>query len=63
MAGTVDRVVLSPGAFYAADKDKAELHNEYCALTITTSAGLQYTLWSRLAGLIARRIVCWAEQG
>lgn len=62
MSGTVDRVFLSPGTFYAADKDKAELHNEYCALTITTSAGLQYTV-VQIAGLIARRIVCWAEQG
>ncbi|MBM9538263.1 phosphatidylserine decarboxylase family protein [Desulfobulbus alkaliphilus] len=62
MTGTVNRVILSPGAFYAADKDKAELHNEYCALTITTPAGLQYTV-VQLAGLIARRIVCWAEQG
>ena len=62
MAGTVDRVFLSPGAFYAADKDKAELHNEYCALTITTPAGLQYAV-VQLAGLVARRIVCWAEKG
>lgn len=62
MGGTVERVFLSPGAFYAADKDKAELHNEYCALTITTSAGLQYTV-VQIAGFIARRIVCWAEQG
>ena len=60
--GTVDRVVLSPGRFYAADKDKAVLHNEYCALTLTTPAQQQYAV-VQIAGLIARRIVCRAEKG
>ena len=37
--GTVQQVRMQPGRFYAADKEKAELHNEYCALTIATSYG------------------------
>jgi phosphatidylserine decarboxylase len=61
-AGTVESVVLSPGRFYAADKDKAVLHNESCALTITTAADQRYTM-VQIAGLIARRIVCRAEKG
>jgi len=61
-AGTVERVVLSPGKFYAADKDKAVLHNESCALTLTTPDNQRYTM-VQIAGLIARRIVCRAEKG
>ena len=46
LAGTVERVVLTPGRFYAADKDKAVLHNERCALTVATPAG-RATRWCR----------------
>ena len=62
LAGTVERVVLTPGRFYAADKDKAVLHNERCALTVATPAGARYAV-VQIAGLIARRIVCRAEPG
>ena len=58
LAGTVERVVLTPGRFYAADKDKAVLHNERCALTAATPAGARYAVVQ-----IARRIVCRAEPG
>lgn len=62
VSGTVERVVMQPGRFYAADHVKAELHNEYCALTIATDGGQRYAL-VQVAGLIARRIVCRAEVG
>ena len=62
LAGTVERVVLTPGRFYAADKDKAVLHNERGALTVATPAGARYAV-VQIAGLIARRIVCRAEPG
>ncbi len=61
-AGTVERVVLSPGKFYAADKDAAVLNNEFCAVTIHTPGKHRYTV-VQIAGLIARRIVCRAEKG
>jgi phosphatidylserine decarboxylase len=54
--------MLSPGKFYAADKDKAVLHNEFCALTLATPDKQRYTM-VQIAGLIARRIVCRAEKG
>ena len=60
--GTVERVLFKAGKFYSADKDKAALKNEYCALIITTPAGLQYGV-VQIAGLIARRIVCRAQKG
>jgi phosphatidylserine decarboxylase len=58
----VERVVLSPGKFYAADNDKAVLHNESCAVTLTTPGNQRYTV-VQIAGLIARRIVCRVEKG
>lgn len=62
LTGTVERVVLSPGKFYSADQDKAVLHNEFCALTLTTPNQQRYAV-VQIAGLIARRIVCRAEAG
>jgi phosphatidylserine decarboxylase len=60
-AGTVEHVLLKPGKFYAADNEKAVLHNESCAVTITTPDNLRYTV-VQIAGLIARRIVCRTEK-
>lgn len=61
-AGTVERVHLQPGKFYSADSPRGALQNEYCALTVLTGANLRYGV-VQVAGLIARRIVCWAEKG
>jgi phosphatidylserine decarboxylase len=60
--GTVEQVRFKAGKFYSADKDKAALHNEYCAVTLTTDSGKKYGM-VQIAGLIARRIVCWTEKG
>ena len=62
VSGTVERILFEPGKFYSADKDKAALHNEYCAMTIKTDENKTYGV-VQVAGLIARRIVCRAEQG
>ena len=62
LAGQVEKVQFVPGRFYAADKEKAELHNEYCAVTLTTANKQKYTV-VQVAGLIARRIVCRATPG
>lgn len=61
LSGKVTGVAFQPGRFYAADKDKAVLHNEYCALTVNTDSGKQYCV-VQIAGLIARRIVCHAAK-
>jgi phosphatidylserine decarboxylase len=60
--GTVERILFKPGKFYSADKHQAALQNEYCALIVNTEAGQRYAT-VQIAGLIARRIVCWAEPG
>jgi len=59
--GTVTNIKYSPGRFYAADKDRAALENECCTVTFATKNGMKYAV-SQVAGLIARRIVCWAEK-
>ncbi len=61
LAGTIRKISFKPGKFYAADKDKAALHNEYCAVSLVTATGIPYTV-VQVAGLIARRIVCRAEK-
>lgn len=62
LSGTVEHVHLVPGKFYSADKAKAVLHNEYCALILSTPDQQRYAV-VQIAGLIARRIVCRAEKG
>ncbi len=58
--GTVKNITYSPGKFYSADSDKGALENEACTLTLETKKGHTYGM-TQVAGLIARRIVCWAE--
>ncbi len=60
-AGVVKNIIYSPGKFYSADSDKGALENEACTLVVETKQGLTYGM-TQLAGLIARRIVCWAEK-
>ncbi len=60
--GTVEKIIHRPGKFYSADSTKAELENEYCAAVITTEKGKRLA-FVQIAGLIARRIVCWLEPG
>ncbi len=61
LTGTVKRVKHKPGRFYSADSSRGALQNEYCAMTVQTDSGCTYGV-VQVAGLIARRIVCWAEK-
>lgn len=61
-AGTVEQVLYQPGRFLAANKPDATVHNEQNALMIVTAAGRK-VLCTQVAGLIARRIVCWVAPG
>lgn len=62
LAGTVERILYKPGKFHSADSKKGALENEYCATCITTEHGKRVA-FVQIAGLIARRIVCWLEPG
>lgn len=58
--GKVMKILYRPGKFYSADSVKGALQNEYCATVITTPQGKKLA-FVQIAGLIARRIVCWLE--
>ena len=60
VSGIVGRVVHVPGVFLAANNEQAHLKNEYCAVTVTDRNNREIT-FVQIAGLIARRIVCWLE--
>jgi phosphatidylserine decarboxylase len=60
--GRVEKVVHKPGKFYSADSARGALENEYCATVISTPHGRTLAV-VQIAGLIARRIVCWLEPG
>ncbi len=60
--GTVDSVHYFPGKFVNADLDKASLENERNALIMTAKNGQTVTC-VQVAGLIARRILCYVKGG
>lgn len=60
--GVVKKIVYTPGSFYSANTEISSLGNESCALIIET-AGARKMAVVQIAGLIARRIVCWAMRG
>lgn len=61
-SGTVSKVQYFPGLFYSANTERGALENESCALTLTTKNDRKFAV-VQVAGLIARRIVCWAGKG
>ena len=60
--GTVTNVTYHHGKFLNASLDKASEHNERNSITITRSDDLKIGI-TQIAGLVARRIVCFVEEG
>ena len=60
--GTVTKIQYFPGAFLNAELDKASLHNERNALVFDTASG-HVVSCVQVAGLVARRILCYARTG
>lgn len=60
--GDVVSVDYFPGKFFNADLDKASLQNERNAVVMRTPEGATVTL-VQVAGLIARRILCYVRPG
>ena len=60
--GEVMRTWYNPGAFVNAALDKASTENERNALWLRTGAGVDVTC-VQVAGLIARRILCYVAAG
>ncbi|MGO8799331.1 MAG: phosphatidylserine decarboxylase [Roseiarcus sp.] len=61
VAGRVVRVAYKPGLFISADLDKASEDNERNGVVIDSPAGAFGVV--QIAGLIARRIVCFVDVG
>src|SRR4030067_1577780 len=62
LTGKVVDIVYNPGKFVSANLDKASLENEQNAVVLKTPAG-DKIIFIQIAGLIARRIVCWIKKG
>jgi phosphatidylserine decarboxylase len=59
--GRVDRIAYRAGKFINAELDKASEDNERNSLVIATPAGQIGVI--QIAGLVARRIVCFVREG
>ena len=61
VAGRVARVAYKPGKFVNAELDKASEDNERNSVVIETQHGPVGVV--QIAGLVARRILCWTSEG
>lgn len=62
VAGRVGRISYFGGKFLNASFDKASEDNERNVVLVEDAEGKTWTV-VQIAGLIARRIICWAEEG
>ena len=62
VGGAISRIVYRPGKFLSADLDKASDDNERNGLVIEDGAGRRVGV-VQIAGLVARRILCWSKEG
>jgi len=60
-AGIVERIDYNAGKFFSAFKDKASLDNEQNCIVI--NRGMRTIVVKQIAGVIARRIICWLSKG
>lgn len=62
VSGVVKKIAYNPGSFVVASLDKASELNERNAILVETKNGVP-VLFVQVAGLIARRIVCYLKEG
>jgi len=62
LTGRIVESSYQPGRFIRANLDQAPSANEQNALVLETNEGARL-LFVQIAGLIARRIVCWVRKG
>lgn len=60
VAGSVKRIAYTRGKFFNAELDKASEHNERNGVVIDSAHGPVGVV--QIAGLVARRIVCWTKE-
>ena len=62
VSGKISEITYHPGKFISANRDKASTQNEHNRITLETGDGRKIII-VQIAGLIARRIVCWIKEG
>lgn len=62
IGGKISQLTYHPGKFFSANLDKASLHNESNMVMLETD-NREKIVFVQVAGLIARRIVCWVKAG
>lgn len=62
IGGTISKIAYRPGKFFNASLDKASVDNERMSLKVTTE-DKQEIAFVQIAGLVARRILCYATEG
>jgi len=62
LSGRIAEVAYRPGKFVSANLDTASAANEQNAPLLEAAGGTKL-LFVQIAGLIARRIVCWVRKG
>jgi phosphatidylserine decarboxylase len=60
-AGTILKMEYRPGKFLAAMMARASTENEQNVISLSTASGEM--VFKQIAGLIARRVVCWKKAG
>ena len=60
-AGTITGMEYRPGKFLAAMVARASAENEQNVISLSTARGEM--MFKQIAGLIARRVVCWKKPG
>ncbi len=62
VSAKVKRIIYHAGRFFVASLDKACEHNERNVLILEDDAGREMVM-VQIAGLVARRIVCYCQEG
>jgi len=62
ISGKILEIIYHPGKFFSAPLDKASEQNENNLIALQTADGRKI-VFVQIAGLIARRIVCWIKEG
>ena len=62
LPGVIKQILYTKGKFFFAHLDKASIHNERNMVIMDDEKGRQIA-FIQIAGIIARRIVCWIKVG
>jgi phosphatidylserine decarboxylase len=60
--GVIKKISYYPGKFFAANREKASRWNEHNALVFENERGQTFCT-VQIAGLVARRIICYVQEG